>query len=183
MRRPAAGWIAYQTEPRSSEHEPGSSASSVESRVVPLTPAGSASGCAAARWSLGGGAASAGAGAPRRVPGGLPRGSSASRGPYARESPGQSERQSSDGLVLEPVHGRALEDVALGAEARAVAGAVPAALGGVPVDLAAEVGADRRDRDERAVVAAVAGDLLAAVADDVALAGREVLDRAACRGA
>ena len=82
-----------------------------------------------------------------------------------------------DRLGLEPVHGRARGGPRPRGEARAVAGAVPAALGGVPVDLAAEVGAERGDGDERAVVAAVAGDLLAGVAHDVALAGREVLDR------
>ena len=72
-----------------------------------------------------------------------------------------------------------MQDGPVGREARAVARAVPAALGAVEVDLAAEVRAERRDRAQRAVLGAVAGDLLAAVADDVALAGREVLERAA----
>ena len=79
-------------------------------------------------------------------------------------------------LALESVDGGALQDGAVGREARAVARAVPAALGVVEVDLAAEVRADRRDRAQRAVLVAVAGDLLAAVADDVALPGREVLE-------
>jgi hypothetical protein len=70
-----------------------------------------------------------------------------------------------------------MQDLAAGREARAVAGAVPAALCRVPVDLAAEVRAACRDRHEAAVVVAVAGDLLALDADDVALAGSQVLDR------
>src|SRR5215212_8545456 len=86
-----------------------------------------------------------------------------------------------DRLELEPVDGGALEHLALRVEARAVARAVPAALGGVPVDLAAEMGAAGGDRHERAVVAAVAGDLLARVPHDVALAGPEVLNRAVAR--
>ena len=72
---------------------------------------------------------------------------SARRDPNRWPDARQSGPQSFDRLRLEPVHGRALEHVAVGAEARAVARAVPAALGGVPVDLAAEVGAARRDRD------------------------------------
>src|SRR5204863_7077416 len=80
-------------------------------------------------------------------------------------------------LALETVHGRPVQDVALGREPRTVARAVPAALRAVPVDLAAEVRAQRRHGDERAVVATVPRDLLAARIDDVALSGREVVDR------
>ena len=42
------------------------------------------------------------------------------------------------------------------------------------------MGAGRRDRDQRAVLVAVASDLLAAAADDVALAGREIEEPIAC---
>src|SRR3954464_10904025 len=101
----------------------------------------------------------------------MPRRSSAWRDPTPTRIAWSTGRQSSDRLVLEPVHRRPLQHVALGAEARPVTRAVPAALGGVPVDLAAEVGADGGDGDERAVVAAVPGHLLAGRAYDVALAG------------
>src|SRR3954453_23227238 len=84
---------------------------------------------------------------------------------------------SADRLALERVHGGALEHAAVDAEARAVARAVPGALGAVEVDLTAEVGAGGGDGDQRAGLGAVGRDLLAAVADDVALARREVLDR------
>src|SRR5687768_11510281 len=77
--------------------------------------------------------------------------------------------------------GRALQDAAVGREPRAVARAVPAALGGVEVDLAAEVRADGRDGVQRAVLVAVASHLLAARPDDVALARPQVLDRPPAR--
>src|SRR3954451_5463414 len=64
-------------------------------------------------------------------------------------------------------------------ETRAVARAVPAALGAIEVDLAAEVRAHRRYRHQLAVRRAVAGHLLAAVTDDVALVRREILKRPA----
>src|SRR3954453_11870441 len=86
-----------------------------------------------------------------------------------------------DRLALEPVDGGALEHLALWVEARAVARAVPAALGAVPVDLAAEMGAAGGARDEAAVVTTVPRDLLPRQPHDVALAGLEVLDRAAAR--
>src|SRR3954470_18247928 len=86
-----------------------------------------------------------------------------------------------DRLDLEPVNGGALQHLALRVEARPVARAVPAALGAIPVDLAAEMGAPGGDRDEAAVVTPVPRDLLPHQPHDVALAWLEVLDRAAAR--
>src|SRR3954447_16935178 len=81
-------------------------------------------------------------------------------------------------LVLEVLHGRTLDHAPARVEARAVAGAVPRALGLVPLHLAAEVRADGGDRVERAVVLAVGGDLARAAPHDARLARRQRVDRA-----
>ena len=73
---------------------------------------------------------------------------------------------------------RTLEHGAVGAEARAVARAVPRALGRVEADLAVQVRADRRDGVDDAVLVAVGGDPVAVVLHDAALAGGELLERA-----
>src|SRR5262249_57899185 len=51
--------------------------------------------------------------------------------------------------------GRAVQHAPVRIEAAAVTGAIPALLGGVPVDLAAEVGALRRQRADLPVAVAV----------------------------
>ena len=55
----------------------------------------------------------------------------------------------------QPLHGRSLDDPAVGCEAAAVAGAVPGLFGGVPLDDAAGVCTDRRHRVHRAVRSAI----------------------------
>src|SRR3954468_9512722 len=90
-------------------------------------------------------------------------------GPLATETKGVRPVNVALGwLGLEAVDGGALEDRAVDRVAGAVAGAVPGALGAVEVDLAAHVGARGGECEELAVRGAVARDLLAAVADDVA---------------
>src|SRR5689334_15153658 len=99
----------------------------------------------------------------------------------ARASRGRSSaRSASDDLglaLLERLDGRALEHAAVDVEARAVARAVPAALGAVPPHQAAEVRAAQRDGVQRAVLVAVDALLAGrAVALDARLAGRDAAD-------
>src|ERR1041385_623292 len=64
---------------------------------------------------------------------------------------------------------RAVDDTAVAVEARAVAGAVPALLGGVPGDGATGMRADGLSLVQHAFLVAVGGHLRQAAADDAAL--------------
>src|SRR5207249_10409615 len=104
---------------------------------------------------------------------------------HRRRGPGRgrlSLRRHGLGLArLERGRRRALEDAAVDVEARAVAWAVPAALGGVEAQQAAEVRAAQRDGVQRAVV--VAEDaLLGDRADDPRLARGDVVGRLGLAG-
>src|SRR4051812_9542515 len=78
--------------------------------------------------------------------------------------------------ALERRDGGPVQHLAVRRKLRAVARAVPALLGGIPVDVAAEMGADRRNQMQFAAVVAGGGDLAEPAADDAAFAGLELID-------
>src|SRR4051794_13131180 len=84
----------------------------------------------------------------------------------------------SDRLALQRLRGRAVQHGAVDIEARAVARAVPAALGGVESNQAAEVGAAERYRTKRPVLTAEYPRLSEAVAHHSRLSGRNIRRRA-----
>src|SRR6185436_20273154 len=73
------------------------------------------------------------------------------------------------------MNGGAIEDRAVDAEMRAVAGAVPALLERIPVQMAAEMGAGRREGMQTTLVVAVGCHFLQAVANDLALAALDLV--------
>src|ERR671910_396104 len=91
----------------------------------------------------------------------------------------RSPRTVAGSRTRERAHRRALDDLAGGGEARAVAGAVPGALGGVPVHDAAEVRAARGQLVQRAVLVAIGGSLTESRADDTPLPRCDLVDAAA----
>src|SRR4051812_5896422 len=82
---------------------------------------------------------------------------------------------------VERFHGRPLEHAAVPVEARSVAWAIPRPLGAVPLDLTAEMGADRRDHVDPAVVVPVDRRLAGAVPDEPSLARWHLVNRAGIR--
>src|SRR5688572_8861298 len=95
----------------------------------------------------------------------------------SRPRPGRSARPPDANALddsLKWIGGGAVEHCAVHREAGAVTGAVPGLLGVVEVDLAAEMGAAARDRDELPVAPPKAGCLTALGRDDSALAGLQI---------
>src|SRR5687768_1256293 len=88
--------------------------------------------------------------------------------------PGKSRGGLSRGAVgRQRLDRRTMDDFAVEGEARAVAGAVPAAVILVPADDAAHVGAGRRDGVQFALRVAVARDIVTVDLEDRGLARRQ----------
>src|SRR5206468_11560572 len=84
--------------------------------------------------------------------------------------------------LFERINRRAIQDLAIDAELRAVARAIPAALERIPMEMAAKVRAGRRACMDCACLIAIRRDFFEALPNDRAMTGLDLVKRADLAG-